>query len=278
MTNSPPARVFIGSGEASLLERKTLIYSLRKHSSSPLDIHVFNGTHNSIERNDEPPVPAGMSLRVKYKNFTEFSNYRFMIPELCHHEGRAIFLDSDTICLGDISELFNAPLGDGSAVLAKSEAYAGTGGWGLSVALFECSRCRFDLDAIFDEIEQGLYSYTDLHQLTPAFQKHHPMTVGAIDPNWNVFDKYDEHTRLIHFTNLLRQPWKFPGHPSGDLWFKYFNEARAEGFITKQDVDTTKMRGYVRQDILEGNNPPRRRRPFRLPSVRAGLRKLLGGK
>ena len=128
-TRPQPVKVFIGSGEASLLERKTLIYSLRKHSRSPLDIYVFNGTHDSIERNDEPPIPAGMSLRVKYKNFTEFSNYRFMIPQICDYTGRAIFLDSDTICLADIAGLFNAPMGEDCAVLAKCEAYAGTGGW-----------------------------------------------------------------------------------------------------------------------------------------------------
>lgn len=275
MNNNTPVRVFIGSGEASLLERKTLIYSLRKHSKSALDIYVFNGTHNAIERNDDPPFPAGMSLRVKYKNFTEFSNYRFMIPQLCNYEGRALFLDSDMICLGSIAELFHAPMENDAAVLAKKEAYAGTGGWGLSVALFECSRCRFDLDAIFDEIDRGWFSYTDLHQLSDTFLKHHPLTVGSIEPNWNVFDQADEHTKLIHFTNLLRQPWKFPGHPSGDLWFKYFNEAREAGAITQQDIDTTKMRAYCRQDILEGNNPPGSRRSFRLPSVRAGLQRLL---
>src|SRR5690348_15336892 len=99
-------RIFIGSGEASALERKTLIYSLRKNSKRPLDIYVFNGTHNSIERNDEPPRLAPMSLRIKYQNFTEFSLYRWLIPQLCDFQGRAIFLDSDTICLGDIGELF----------------------------------------------------------------------------------------------------------------------------------------------------------------------------
>lgn len=273
-TRPQPVKVFIGSGEASLLERKTLIYSLRKHSRSPLDIYVFNGTHDSIERNDEPPIPAGMSLRVKYKNFTEFSNYRFMIPQICDYTGRAIFLDSDTICLADIAGLFNAPMGEDCAVLAKCEAYAGTGGWGLSVALFDCSRCRFDLDAIFDEIDQGLFSYTDMHQFSPAFLKHHPLKIEAIDPNWNVFDQYDAQSKLIHFTNLLRQPWKFPGHPSGDLWFTYFNEAREAGAVTKQDIETAKMRGYVRQDILLGNNPPRRK-AMQLPSIRGFVKKLI---
>jgi hypothetical protein len=56
MGNQDNIRIFIGSGEASLLERKTLIYSLHKHSQRNLDIYVYNGTHNAIEHNQEEPV------------------------------------------------------------------------------------------------------------------------------------------------------------------------------------------------------------------------------
>jgi hypothetical protein len=55
-----PVRVFIGSGEVSRIERKVLIHSMRKHSRRELDIYVFNGTHNTIERNDDPPVEAAL--------------------------------------------------------------------------------------------------------------------------------------------------------------------------------------------------------------------------
>ena len=44
MPTSQPVRVFIGSGEASLLERKTLVHSLRQHTSRPLDIYVFSSS------------------------------------------------------------------------------------------------------------------------------------------------------------------------------------------------------------------------------------------
>ena len=60
--STTPVRVFIGSGEASVLERKTLLFSLRAHLRRPLDVYVFNGTHNAVEHNDEPPRLAPMSL------------------------------------------------------------------------------------------------------------------------------------------------------------------------------------------------------------------------
>lgn len=246
-------RVFIGSGEASVLERKTLIYSIKKNSRSSVELIVFNGTHNAIERENGPPEPVPMSLRVKYRNITEFSNYRFMIPELCGFSGRAVWVDSDMICFGDIGELFDVPMDDVD-VLAKASPYGHERDkWGLSVSVFACDRCRFDLEQYFDEIDQGQYGYNDLHQLARPFLAKHPFRVGEIDPQWNVFDYYDGKTKLIHYTNLYSQPWKFRGHPYGDIWFQYFREAREAGFITDADIDLSIRRGYVRPDLLEGN-------------------------
>jgi len=252
---SEPLRIFIGSGEASLLERKVLIYSLHKHSSRALDIAVFNGTHDCLEREGQSPVPLHTPLSVKVRNVTEFSSYRFLIPALCGRAGRAAWLDSDTVCLADIAELFNAPM-DHYGVLAKAEAYghAGEERWGLSVALFDCARAAFDFNRHFAEIDAGLYTYADLHQLSPRFRALHDIAIGPIDPNWNVFDRYDASTRLIHYTNLLIQPWKARGHPYGDLWFRYFAEARREGFITARDIELTLVRSYARQDLLDGND------------------------
>jgi hypothetical protein len=262
-------KVFIGSGEASLLERKTLIHSLQKHTQRDVDIYVFNGTHNAIELNDGKPFLAPMSLRVKYRNSTEFSNYRFLIPEIVGYQGRAIYLDSDMVCLADIGSLFDTPL-NGRDFLAKRAAYRNQG-WGLSVMLIDCERSRFDLEVFFDEIDQKLYTYTDLHEMRPDFVSRHPYAIGELDPHWNVFDFHDANTKLIHYTNLYMQPWKYPNHPHGELWFQYFNEARAAGSITQRDIDVTRVRSYARRNLLEGNSPPPPQRG-RWESVKRGLR------
>jgi hypothetical protein len=253
-SSSTPVTVFISSGEASLLERKVLIYSLRRNSTRELDIRVFNGTHNTVEREGYPPEPAPMSLKVKYQNVTEFSNYRFLVPQVCGYQGRAISMDSDMIALGDIGELFDADM-EGKQLLAKPAAYGGAadGQWGLSVMLIDCARTRFQLDRYFDEINEDLYSYTDLHQMHPRFLGHHPFDIGAIDRRWNEFDYRDKDTRLIHYTNLYTQPWKCHSHPYGDLWFYYFEQARKAGYVTDRDIELTLVRSYARKDLLEGN-------------------------
>jgi lipopolysaccharide biosynthesis glycosyltransferase len=248
MSAKPPVRVFIGSGEASVIERKVLIHSLRKTCSRELDLYVFNGTHNAVEHNDEPPVLANLPLSIKYRNYTEFSNYRFLIPEICGHQGRAIFLDSDMVCLADIAELFDQDMKD-CDMLAKAEAYQGEGTWALSNILFDCSRCRFDLEQIFADVDRGVFSNTDFHQMTPKFLQSRHYQLGAMDPHWNVFDKHDLDTKLIHYTNLRMQPWKFANHPYEELWFKHFEEAKRSGFITPKDIDMALSRAYVRQDI-----------------------------
>ncbi|NEO90352.1 MAG: glycosyl transferase [Moorea sp. SIO3G5] len=253
MKNQERVRVFIGSGEASLLERKVSIYSLRKHSHRELDIYVFNGTHNAIELNDDQPYLAPMSLRLKYRNTTEFSLYRYLIPQLCNYQGKAIYIDSDTICLTDIGELLDTPLNGCDFLVKRAYSSEAKDLWGLSVMLIDCQKCKFDLETYYDEIEQGLYSYPDFARMSPAFLAHHHYQIGELDPLWNVFDYYDKDTKLIHYTNLYTQPWKSPNHPYGELWFQYFNEARKCGYITQNDIDLSLIRSYVRRDLLEGN-------------------------
>jgi lipopolysaccharide biosynthesis glycosyltransferase len=256
MSHPGAIKVFIGSGEASRLERKVAIYSLRKHTQRPLDIYVFNGTHNAIELNDQEPVSAPLSLQLKYQSITEFSLYRFLIPQICNHQGKAIWIDSDTVCLADIGKLFDTPLND-CDFLAKPAAYDHNSPnlWGLSVMLIDCAKARFDLETYYDEIDQGLYTYTDFSCMSPAFLAHHSFKIGPLDPQWNVFDYYDDATKLIHYTNLNTQPWKYPNHPYGELWFEYFQAARAEGYVTDRDIELSLLRAYVRQDILQGNSP-----------------------
>jgi lipopolysaccharide biosynthesis glycosyltransferase len=250
-------KVFIGSGEASLLERKVAIYSLRKHTKRDLDIYVFNGTHNAIEINDREPFLAPLSLKLKYHNITEFSLYRYLIPEICDYQGKAIYIDSDIICLTDIGRLFDTPLNDCN-FLAKGDAYNSHGEqlWALSVMLIDCQRCRFDLETFYREIASGLYTDRDLACMSAAFLTHHPYKIGNLDPNWNVFDRADGDTNLIHYTNLYTQPWKYPNHRYGKLWFNYFHEAIDSGFISSKDIELSKIRSYVRPDIMEGNSPP----------------------
>jgi hypothetical protein len=122
------------------------------------------------------------------------------------------------------------------------------------VILIDCERCRFDLERIFSQIDGGLYSYyPDFLGMSPTFLQHHPYKIGELDPRWNSLDYWDRETKAIHYTDLSTQPWKYHNHPYGKLWFDYFQEAIAAGYISRQDIHISIERAYVRRDIMQGN-------------------------
>src|SRR5215467_6193839 len=209
MNNQDAIRIFIGSGEASVLERKTLIYSLHKHSKRKLDIYVYNGTHNAIEHNQEEPVLAPLSLKLKYLNgTTEYGLYRYLVPQICGYQGKAIYLDSDIVCLSDIGELWDLDLnGFEFFALANVASESGQRFYRTSVMLMDCDRLRFDLDTIFSQIHDGLFSYfPDFLGMSPTFLRYHPHKIGELDPRWNSLDRWDAETKAIHYTDLSTQP------------------------------------------------------------------------
>ena len=68
-------------------------YSLLKHSSIPLDIHYLKLDELGLKRAYDPLAS------------TEFTYSRFLVPYLCNYRGKALFLDNDMLCLGDIKEV-----------------------------------------------------------------------------------------------------------------------------------------------------------------------------
>jgi hypothetical protein len=250
-------RVFVGSGEASRIERGVLEYSLKRHSTQPYELHVYNGTQGDIEGGDDAVWdPQTLAAIRGHKFATEFSLFRYAIPELCTFQGRAIYLDSDMICLGDLAELANWPLPDGAWFAAVPEAYPEIGPrrWALSVMVVDCALCRFDLPAIFSGIERREFTYTEFSQMAPRFLAKHPVPIAKLSPTWNSFDSLTSQTRLIHYTDLARQPWKFKYHPAGDLWHRYFQEALQAGVLTSELVDRAIARRHVRPDLRLGPN------------------------
>ena len=70
------------------------------------------------------------------------------------------------------------------------------------------------------------------------------------------------------------------GHPHGELWFEYFNEARAAGYVTPRDIELSLVRSYVRLDLLEGNDPkpaPPQAKQSRLRRLARPVKKALKG-
>ncbi len=254
--NEHVVRIFIGSGDASTLERKTLIHSIKRTTSRDLEIWHYNGTSNTIEneKGEQLPCPKRPALAKHHRYATEFSLFRFYLPQLCNFQGKALYLDSDMIVLSDIGELYDISL-DGFDFAACPNAYPAIAPnrWALSTMLIDCSRCRFDLDAIFSHMEQKAFSYTEFAQMGKRARSALPYGIKELPPVWNHFDKMEKGTKLIHYTDLDRQPWKYRYHSHGEAWFEIFREAIRSGSITEQEIEAAIDKKYVRGDIMRGN-------------------------
>ena len=171
-----PLRVFIGVDE-----RQPVAYTM---------------AHTSIVKNSSVPVsitPLRISqLPLTRRGLTDFTYARYIVPWLCDYEGHALFLDGDTITLGDVAEL---PWTAEAAVSVVPHTTVKKNGETVnvqferpSVMLFNCAACR---------------------TLTPEYiQSGKPQSlewaasIGTLPPEWNYLVGYSTggNAKLAHFT------------------------------------------------------------------------------
>jgi hypothetical protein len=212
-------RVFIGwdSREAECADE--LAYSLREHSSIPLDSHYLKLSELDFHREHD-------ALQS-----TEFTYSRFLVPYLCGYEGKAVFMDSDMLCLGDIAELDDLDMRPYALRVVKHD-YRPTAttkmdgqvqtvyprkNWS-SLMLMNCARLPLWTKEVV-ATQTGAY----LHR----FQDIDDELIGDIPDTWNTLDWMDERTKLIHYTS--GGPWfeACRDHPHAQLWLDWRDRYRA---------------------------------------------------
>jgi lipopolysaccharide biosynthesis glycosyltransferase len=217
-------RVFIGFDSREAECADVLAYSLRAHSSIPLDIRYLDLRRLDFDRPRDP------------LQSTEFTYSRFLVPHLCGFAGKAVFMDCDMLCLGDIKELDDLPM-DGLAlrVVKHDHRPAATTkmdgqkqtvyprkNWS-SLMLMSCANLTLWTKEVV-ETRTGAY----LHR----FEDIADEAIGDIPDTWNTLDWMDERTRLVHYTS--GGPWfeQCKDHPYGAVWLEWrdrYRAARAQG-------------------------------------------------
>jgi lipopolysaccharide biosynthesis glycosyltransferase len=222
-------KIFVGTsanGEDVEAEM-TLEYTLKKHSSEPVEITWMRQTK------DTNSIWGGWKTDDWH---TPFSGYRWAIPAACNFEGRAIYMDVDMICLKDISEMFNEPI----TLAMNAKMFGGSPQY--SVILFDNAKCK-DLLPSLDELR----TTPDIMQTIPRMIKQH---ISIMSAKWNVLDGEDyriEDIGILHYTRMATQPWRpkwFKGltaeHSRPDvkkLWFDLRDEAKAMGYTPTIDYE-----------------------------------------
>jgi hypothetical protein len=191
-------RIFVGcaANHEDAESQAVLEWSLRKHSTLPLDITWMKLTKNprSFWYSDN-----GKGWRTDAWA-TPFSAFRWAIPAYCNFKGRAIYMDSDVIVQADIKHLWEQELWDGKAVLAR-----GQGSWRYCVSLWDCEKVAPLIMPICD-----LRSNIAAHKLmTERFRRS--TAVQPFTGNWNCLDGEglpldNPDIKAIHYTVMANQP------------------------------------------------------------------------
>jgi hypothetical protein len=234
-TPTSPIRIFIGTEPRQWIAERVLIFSIERHATAPTDIVSMDYTRGGVWGGWDIGRLRGERPRSRVRDdgravwFTDFTNYRWAIPEACGFKGRAIYMDVDQLVIGDVKELWELPMDAPILSLSPGET---------SVMLFDCERMGQLADwpslAQMKELGWGLRQYIKLLDEQGVF--------GALPPEWNCLDGLGfsvTGTRLIHYTNMLTQPWRpypeqihYRPHRDPDieaLWFYYAAMARDAG-------------------------------------------------
>jgi lipopolysaccharide biosynthesis glycosyltransferase len=219
-------RIFIGWDSRFPQPADVLRYSLLKHSSIPLEIHYLKLNELGLSRVHDPLAS------------TEFTYSRFLVPHLCNFQGKAMFLDNDMLCLGDVKELDNLDMGPFALRVVQHDyqpvnsvkmygcvqtAYPRKN-WS-SMMLMDCAKLKLWTKQVV-ESQTGAY----LHR----FQDIPDAAIGELPKTWNTLDWMDPTTKLIHYTN--GGPWydEYKDHPHAGVWYQMRDEmlaAQARGPI-----------------------------------------------
>jgi hypothetical protein len=241
MLNTVPIRVFVAATSAEWLPTRVLEFSIKETSALPVQLHRIASFERTI------PMP----LELRNRPRTPFSFQRFLIPELCNYEGRAIYLDADMQLFTDIGALWNAPV-DGYDLLTVREGTDGRKGQ-FSVVLLDCERLQWRIESIVQGLDEGRYTYEQLmHEMCVA------SSVGrTLDSGWNSLEKYEAgRTHLLHYTDMDTQPWVSLNNPLSYLWVGCLRRAVDAGFITKEALAREIAAGHVRPSLMEELKQP----------------------
>jgi hypothetical protein len=261
-----PIRVFIGSSARNRIEERVFVQSLRDHARHPLEIHVIDGVAGTVTLDSGETLPAPGQVPDDLRGVTAFSMGRFSIPHWCGQRGRAIYCDSDQLVFADIAELWDHDLG-GAAVAAvhvrdaiSAPAYvdhmltelrkSDDDLYLTSVMLMDCEKLgAWQLDSIVAALRRKELDYVQTLFLSREFRAAFGTTVARLPPTWNSLDVWTPDTKLLHFTDLSSQPWRFPHNPAAEVWDREFLRALRDGLISREELQQVRATGFISRRV-----------------------------
>ena len=233
-SRSDAVRVFVAATQAEWLPMRVLEFSIRETTELPVELSAIYTHQRTI------PTPRDSHNRAR----TPFSFQRFLIPELCGFQGRAIYLDADMQVFQDIAGLWQRPFHD---CVVQTVGSAGARRSQFSVMLLDCSRLPWKIEEIISQLDSGQISYQELmYEMKLAGEISYD-----IPGTWNSLEHYTPAaTCLLHYTDMNTQPWVSLDNPNGELWVACLRRALDSGFIQHDELEREIRLGHVRPSLL----------------------------
>lgn len=200
-TTQDPIKVFVGSEPGNEKAEKALHWSIINTSTVPVEINWMNDIYNGSvwegwnKGRDHRKQDSGEGWK------TNFSAFRWAIPELCGFKGKAIYLDVDQIVLKDIKQMWELPT-ESYAALAITPIRT-------DVMLMNCEKFGGDWWPRLKKMKPSGKSQKSYRKLVES-----NFGIGPLDTIYNCLDgeTWDvTKTRLVHYTKMSTQPWRpFP--------------------------------------------------------------------
>ncbi|MEP5764912.1 MAG: hypothetical protein ABJ308_09965 [Halieaceae bacterium] len=229
-----PIRVFVGTDETQMAGFKVLEHSIRQYASMSVEVIPIDNRGIPEPRNPDNHARTG------------FSFARFDIPRICSYRGRAIYLDADMQLFSDIAALWCTPM-EGAQVLYSELVKKGRRIPQYSVMLIDCEQARWDVGEIIAAMDRDELDYRDLMYhlcIVPEEQRR-----ADLPGEWNSLEFYRKgRTKLLHYTDMHRQPWVSRRNGNRKLWYRCLREALSAGAIE---------RDFLVEEIEAGHLSPR---------------------
>ena len=220
-------RVYVGSDERGGRGEAIIKYGLEKYASCPVQVIVME------PNTQDPPYWGGYWNRNRDHmrpyaggHGTNFTVFRWTVPEAAGYSGRAIYLDADITIHGDIWELYSFDLGGSCCSIREG------------VIVFDCEH-PFWRSTHWPKIEEMRPSGWRKRDYLGRIQQNNK-ELPLFPVEWDVLDGREmdpNQAKLNHYTRMSKQPYHpFPDrfayprrHPLFDcdkIWWESYLELR----------------------------------------------------
>ena len=261
--NNQPIQIFYACDDNFVKYTIVSLHSMQKNASKDYKYHV-HVLHTGISDEMKSRVleMQNSNFEISFDDVTEYltsisdklpirdyysktTYYRLFIAEMFPEYDKAIYIDSDTIVQGDISELYRINIDDAYVGACHEQAMLQEDVYGTYVEkvvgvprynffnagmlVINCDRfrIRFVLDKFIEYLHMYNFVVTQDEDYLNLICKDH---VYWLDQRWNteIFGELQypiEQAKIIHYI-MTNKPWHYSDCPYADIFWSYAEETK----------------------------------------------------